>query len=86
MERKWVQVFHSGHCGPAAATAAAGAAVHGTSDIKYIKFYDDQQLGSTHSGTSAVGSADRLLSPVRRKHQLHHAITTEQHLPNQSSF
>ena len=64
-------LHHSGHCGPAAATAAATAAAaasgaaHGTSDIK---FYDDQQLGSTHSGTSA----DPLHSAARREsHQLH---------------
>lgn len=42
MERKWVQVLCPtlGSRGPAAAAAAA----HGTSDMK---FYDDQQLGSS---------------------------------------
>ena len=46
MERKWVQVLCPtlGSRGPAAAAAAAAAAAHGTSDIK---FYDDQQLGSS---------------------------------------
>ena len=43
MERKWVQVLCPtlGSRGPA---AAAAAAAHGTSDMK---FYDDQQLGSS---------------------------------------